>query len=102
MTKLTDVLDKMAPVRTIQTRTRYAPWVGERTKDLQREIDEAQEKAAISDNPDPQLAAAALSDADSPIHNRVSLNFHKYVSEFVSVHVAVSIPQEPQQKFREF
>ena len=36
VTKLTDVLDKMAPVRTIQTRTRYAPWVGESTKDLQR------------------------------------------------------------------
>ena len=52
VTKLTDVLDKMAPVRTIQTRTRYAPWVGESTKDLQRERDEAQEKAAQSDNPE--------------------------------------------------
>ena len=40
LTKLTDVLDKMAPVRTIQTRTRYAPWVGKSTKDR----DEAQEK----------------------------------------------------------
>ena len=52
LTKLTDVLDKMAPVRTIQTRTRYAPWIGERTKDLQKERDEAQEKAAMSDNPE--------------------------------------------------
>jgi hypothetical protein len=52
VTKLTDVPDKMAPVRTFQTITRYAPWVGESTKDLQRERDEAQEKAAQSDNPE--------------------------------------------------
>ena len=40
MTKLTDVRDKMAPIKTIKIRTRYAPWVGKSTKDR----DEAQEK----------------------------------------------------------
>ena len=33
------------------------------------------------------------------MNTRVSLNFHKCVSEFVSVHVAVSIPQEPPTNF---
>ena len=47
VTKLTNVLDKIAPVRTVQTRTRYAAWIGEGTKELQRARDEAQEKHQI-------------------------------------------------------
>jgi hypothetical protein len=42
----------MAPVKTVQTRSRYAPWVGEGTKDLQKQRDAAQEKAALTDDPE--------------------------------------------------
>lgn len=52
VTKLNNILDHMAPVKTVQTRSRYAPWLGEETKILQKERDAAQEKAAQSDNPD--------------------------------------------------
>ena len=50
--KLTEVLDKMAPVRTIQTRTRYAAWIGDATKQLQKNRDKAHEKAVQSDCPE--------------------------------------------------
>ena len=50
--KLTGVLDKMAPVSTIQTRAKYAAWPTDSTKDLQQERDTAHEKAAASDNPE--------------------------------------------------
>ena len=52
VTKLTEALDKTAPVRTIQTRTRYAPWISDATKDLQKARNEAHEKAAQSDCPE--------------------------------------------------
>ena len=32
--KLTEVLDEMAPIRKIQTRTSYAPWLSEEAKKL--------------------------------------------------------------------
>ena len=35
--KLTEVLDKMAPIKTIQTKSEYAPWLTDSTKDLQKE-----------------------------------------------------------------
>ena len=50
--KITSVLDEMAPVKTIQTRSNYAPWLTEDTKSLQAERDAAQEKAAQSDTPE--------------------------------------------------
>ena len=60
VTMLTDVLDKIAPVKTIQTRTRYAPWVGKNTKDLQKDRDEAQEKAALTGNPEERRQCRSL------------------------------------------
>ena len=50
--KINDVFDAMAPIRTVQTRYKYAPWLSSDTKKLQKKRDEAQKKAAISDSPD--------------------------------------------------
>ena len=33
--KISKVLDEMAPVKTIQTRTNYVPWLSDNTKNLQ-------------------------------------------------------------------
>ena len=52
VTKLNCLLDQMAPVRTIQTHTNYAPWLGEETKKLRQERGRAQEKAGLSGDPD--------------------------------------------------
>ena len=45
-TKLTEILDIMAPVKTYQVRTKYAAWVSDSTKERIRERDAAQSKAA--------------------------------------------------------
>ena len=50
--KLTDILDLMAPIRTFQVRTKYAPWLSQHTKDLIKERDQAQKKAAFSKDED--------------------------------------------------
>ena len=44
--ELTDILDVMAPIRTIQMRRKYAPWLSDSTKDLLKVRDTAQAKAA--------------------------------------------------------
>ena len=49
--KLTDILDELAPVKTIQLRSSYAPWLSEDTKKLKKEREAAQEKAAQSNEP---------------------------------------------------
>ena len=46
---LTAILDKMAPIRTIQIRKHYAPWLSTETKKLMSERDLAQ-KIAIESN----------------------------------------------------
>ena len=46
--KLTKILDKLAPVKTVQTRTRYAPWLSQSTKLLIEQRDQAQRKASSS------------------------------------------------------
>ena len=48
--KLTSILDILAPIRTFQTRTNYAPWLSEEAKGLKKQREEAFEKAAKSDN----------------------------------------------------
>ena len=50
--KINGLLDIMAPVRTIQTHAKYAPWLGEDTKKLKDERDKAQEHAALTDDPE--------------------------------------------------
>ena len=44
--KLTDILDIMAPVKVIQVRSNYAPWLSDTTKKKIRERNEAQKKAS--------------------------------------------------------
>ena len=51
-TSLTKILDRLAPVRTIQIRTKYAPWLSSSTKALIRERDQAQVLAAESGDQD--------------------------------------------------
>jgi hypothetical protein len=50
--KLSEILDEMAPVRKIQTRTKYAPWLSEATKLLKEERSTAQAEAAATDDPE--------------------------------------------------
>ena len=44
--KLTMILDKIAPVKKIQVRTNYAPWISEPTKSLIKKRNEAQKQAS--------------------------------------------------------
>ena len=44
--KLTTILDQMAPVRTIQVRSKYAPWLSDNTKQLLKRRNEAQKVAS--------------------------------------------------------
>ena len=50
--KINKVLDEMAPVKTVQTRNKYAAWLSEDTKKLQEERNAAQEKAGQTDSPE--------------------------------------------------
>ena len=50
--KLNSVLEDMAPVKTIQTRKKYAPWLTEESKNLQEARNKAQEKATMTDLPE--------------------------------------------------
>ena len=51
-TKLLSILDHMAPVRTVQCRRQYAPWLSSNTKELMKERDKAQKLAASTGNMD--------------------------------------------------
>ena len=46
--KITSILDTMAPIRTVQVRTNYAPWLSQETKELMSERDTLQSRAAKS------------------------------------------------------
>ena len=50
--KLTEVLDIMAPIKKIQTRKNYVPWLSKETKLLKDKREAAQEKAAETDHPE--------------------------------------------------
>ena len=50
--KITFILDVMAPMRTIQVRTRYAPWLSKVTINLMRDRDQLQKTAAESKSRD--------------------------------------------------
>ena len=47
-TKLTAILDTMAPVRKFQVRTKYAAWLSQETKNKIKKRDQAQQAAALS------------------------------------------------------
>ena len=46
--KLTSILNRMAPVKTIQVRSKYAPWVSEQTKEIIQQRNFSQKKASES------------------------------------------------------
>ena len=46
--KLTRILDQLAPIKTVQTRTRYTPWLSQPTKLLIEQRDQAQSRASSS------------------------------------------------------
>ena len=50
--KVTSILDQLAPVRTIQSRNRYAPWLSADTKISMKDRDSAQRKATQTQHPD--------------------------------------------------
>ena len=48
--KLNKILDRHAPVKTFQTRTNFAPWLSDETKQLMKERDRAQLWASSTHN----------------------------------------------------
>ena len=50
--KLSTALDKYAPVKTIQVRSRYAPWLSDRSKLIMGERDRAQQAAVYCQEPE--------------------------------------------------
>ena len=50
--KLNSVLDQHAPIKIIQVRSRYAPWLTDSTKDIMVERDRAQQLAKFGQDPD--------------------------------------------------
>ena len=48
--KLTFILDTMAPMKTYQVRTRYAPWLSSCTTAMMKERDAMQKKASETNN----------------------------------------------------
>ena len=52
VSKITAILDKLAPIVTIQVRSNYVPGLSEETKHAQAERDMAQEKASQTDDPE--------------------------------------------------
>ena len=50
--KLNTILDKLEPIKTVQTRSHYVPWLGDATKNIQNRRNAAQAKAAESAKPE--------------------------------------------------
>ena len=48
--KITSILDQMAPMRTVQVRSNCNPWISQETKDFMKKRDETQKKAAANDS----------------------------------------------------
>ena len=48
--KLNNILNRMAPVKKFQVRSKYAPWLSDNTKQKIKTRDAAQEKASETDN----------------------------------------------------
>ena len=50
--KINEILDVMAPIKTFQIRTKYVPWMSQKTKDMIKERNQAQLKAATTKDSD--------------------------------------------------
>ena len=63
--KLTVILDQMAPIKTFQIRSKYAPWMSLNTKQLLKERNLAQENAAQTQHPEDWLAYKNLRNTET-------------------------------------
>ena len=50
--KLTEILDRMAPIKKFQIKTKYVPWLSPSTKDRMKARDQAQQSATASGLPE--------------------------------------------------
>ena len=50
--KITSILDIMAPIKTVQVRTNYVPWLSQETKNMMNDRDLLQSKAAKTRSPE--------------------------------------------------
>ena len=58
--KITFILDAVAPMRTIQVRTRYAPWLSSTTIQLMKERDSQQKLASENNSRDEWIKFKSL------------------------------------------
>ena len=49
--KFIEILDHHAPMRTIQSRSKYVPWLSDKTKELMNKRNDAQREASVSQSP---------------------------------------------------
>ena len=58
--RITKILNVMAPIKTIQVRTKYAPWMSQNTKEKIKERDLAQARAVETKDGNDWAAYKAL------------------------------------------
>ena len=49
--KFIEILDHHAPMRTIQSRSKYVPWLSDKTKELMNKRNDAKREASVSQSP---------------------------------------------------
>ena len=75
--KLTEILDKMAPVKKFQVRTRYAAWLSEDSKEKIMERDRAQEAAALSGSQEDWAGYKRLRNGLTKVLHKEKLSWQK-------------------------
>ena len=75
--KLTDILDRMAPVKKFQIRTKYAAWVSDLTKENLKVRDRAKEKAVQSGSQDDWSVYKRLRNDMTKVLHRERLSWEK-------------------------
>ena len=66
--KIIFILDTMAPMKTIQIRTKYAPWLSKQTMELMKQRNEQQKKASETNDKDDWVRFKSLR---NQINNRL-------------------------------
>ena len=75
--RLTDILDKMAPVKKFQVRTKYAAWLSDETKERMKERDIAQDKAALSGSQEDWAVYKRLRNGLTKVLHKEKLSWQK-------------------------
>ena len=76
--KINSILDVMAPIKNIQVRTKYAPWMSENTKNIIKERNLAQKAAAESKTDDDWIRFKALRNT---VNSRIRTEKKKWQKE---------------------